>query len=96
MRLAFEYCGLDRVDIISLPALPHFRQLQLQLHSGKKLTIQFDQGLSFWEAERSQQNYLLRFNFASGQLGEEIMSRIQCKVAAASNESTQIFITVDP
>ncbi len=92
VRQALEYCGLE-ADVLSLPALPHYRQLQLQLRSGKQLTIQFDQGFSYWEAERSGKPYLLRFDFSSPQLGEEIMTRIQCRVLAASDENTQVFIS---
>lgn len=93
IRQALEYCGLDG-EVLSLSSLPHYRQLQLQLHSGKQLTVQFDQGLSFWDAERNEKSHLLRFNFASHQLGEEIMERIPCRVVATSDESTQIFISV--
>ncbi len=92
IRKALEYCGLE-ADVLSLPALPHYRQLQLQLRSGKRLTIQFDQGFSYWEAERSGKPYLLRFDFSSPQLGEEIMTRIQCRVLAAGDENTQVFVS---
>lgn len=92
IRQALDYCGFE-AEVLSLPSLPHYRQLQLQLRSGKQLTVQFDQGLSYWEAERSEKSYLLRFDFASRQLGEEIMRRINCRVLAASDENTQIFIS---
>lgn len=92
IRQALEYCGLEG-EVLSLQSLPHYRQLQLQLRSGKQLTVQFDQGLSYWEAERSEKSYLLKFDFAARQLGEEIMERIQCRVVAAGDECTQIFIS---
>ncbi len=88
-----ECCGFEG-EVLSLPSLPHYRQLQLQLRSGRQLTVQLDQGLSYWEAERSEKSYLLRFDFAARQLGEEIMERIQCKVVATGDECTQIFIYV--
>lgn len=93
IRQALEYCGFEG-EVLSLPSLPHYRQLQLQLRSGRQLTVQLDQGLSYWEAERSEKSYLLRFDFAARQLGEEIMERIQCKVVATGDECTQIFIYV--
>ena len=37
--------------------------------------------------------YLLRFDFSSPQLGEEIMTRIQCRVLAAGDENTQVFVS---
>ena len=94
IRQAFEYCGLE-ADVLSLPTLPHYRQLQLRLRSGKQLTIQFDQGLSFWEAERSSNRHQQKFNFDAPQLGQEVMGRIQCRVEAPGNEKTQIFIAFD-
>lgn len=92
IKQALEYCGLDG-QVVSLPSLPHYRQLQLKMYSGKQLVIQFDQGLSYWEAERGQRSYNLRFNFESSNLGEEVMARIQCNILAASDESTQLFIS---
>lgn len=92
IRQALEYCGLEG-ETLSLPSLPHYRQLQLRLRSGNQLTIQFDQGLSYWEAERSEKSYRLRFDFASHDLGKEIMERIQCRVVAADDEKTQIFLS---
>lgn len=92
IRQALDYCGFEG-EVLSLPSLPHYRQLQLQLRSGKKLTVQFDQGLSYWEADRSEKSHLLRFDFVARQLGEEIMERIQCRVMAADGEGTQIFIS---
>ncbi|NCB55899.1 MAG: DEAD/DEAH box helicase [Gammaproteobacteria bacterium] len=94
IRQALEYCGLEG-EVLSFHSLPHYRQLQLQLHSGKRLTIQFDQGLSYWEAERSEKTHLLKFDFSTDSLGEDIIERIQCKVAAASDEDTQIFISIN-
>lgn len=93
IREALEFCGLDG-DVVSLPSLPHYRQLQLQLRSGKKITIQFDQGFSYWGAERTDRSYLLRFDFSSPRMGEEVMDRIQCLVTASSEDDTQIFISV--
>lgn len=92
LRQALEYCGLEG-EVLSLPSLPHYRQLQLKLRSGHQLTIQFDQGLSYWEPERSDKSYQLRFDFASGEIGEEIMDRIRCRVSAVGDENTQIFIS---
>lgn len=92
LRQALEYCGLEG-EVLSLPSLPHYRQLQLKLRSGRQLTIQFDQGLSYWEPERSDKSYQLRFNFASSEIGEEIMDRIRCRVSAVGDENTQIFIS---
>ena len=92
IRQALEYCGLEG-EALSLPSLPHYRQLQLRLRSGNQLTIQFDQGLSYWEAERSEKSYRLRFDFASHDLGKEILERIQCRVVAADDEKTQIFLS---
>ena len=94
IRQALEYCGFEG-EVISLPSLPHYRQLQLKLLSGKRLTIQFDQGISYWEAERSDKTYLLKFDFAEHKPGVEIMERIQCRVAGASEDCTQVFISVD-
>lgn len=91
---ALEYCGLEG-EILSLNSLPHHRQLQLHLHSGKRLTIQFDQGLSYWEADRSEKGYRLKFDFSTDSLGEEIIERMQCRIAAASDENTQIFISIN-
>lgn len=53
LRQALAYCGREG-EVLSLPTLPHYRRLQLKLRSGNQLTIQFDQGLSYWEAERSE------------------------------------------
>lgn len=92
IRQALEYCGIEG-ETLSLPSLPHYRQLQLRLRSGNQLIIQFDQGLSYWEAERSEQSYRLRFDFTSHDLGKEIMERTQCRVVAADDEKTQIFIS---
>lgn len=92
LRQALAYCGLEG-EVLSLPTLPHYRRLQLKLRSGNQLTIQFDQGLSYWEPERSEKSYQLRFDFASRELGEEIMERIRCKISAAGEENTQIFLS---
>ncbi|MCY1463799.1 hypothetical protein D9M71_817480 [compost metagenome] len=88
-----EYCGLSG-EVLSLSSLPHFRQLHLQLRSGKQLTVQLDQGLSYWEADRSEKSYLLKFDFAASQLGEEVLEHIRCRVVAASDENTQVFLSV--
>ena len=93
IRQALEYCGLEG-EVLSLPSLPHYRQLQLRFQSGKQLTVQLDQGFSFWEAERNERPQLLKFDFAARQLGEEIMDRIRCRVTAVSDESTQLFISM--
>lgn len=92
LRQALAYCGLEG-EVLSLPTLPHYRQLQLKLRSGNQLTIQLDQGLSYWEPERSEKSYQLRFDFASRERGEEIMERIRCKVSAAGEENTQVFLS---
>lgn len=94
LRAALEYCGLNG-EVLSLPSLPHHRQLQLKFRSGKQLTIQFDQGLSFWEADRTMKTYLLKFDFAAGQPGQEIIDRIHCRVCAPNDDCTQIFIFLD-
>ncbi len=93
IRQALEYCGLEG-EVLSLNSLPHYRQLKMKLLSGKHLIVQFDQGLSYWEADRNERSSL-RFNFAAGQLGEEIMERMRCKISAASDESTQIFVSMN-
>ena len=90
---ALEFCGLEG-EVLSLHSLPHYRQLQLQLNSGKRLTIQFDQGLSYWEADRSEKSYRLKFDFSADSLGEELIERMQCRVAAAGDENTQIFVSI--
>ena len=41
LRQALAYCGLEG-EVLSLPTLPHYRQLQLKLRSGNQLTIQLD------------------------------------------------------
>ena len=79
--------------MLSLPSLPHYRKLQLRLSSGKQLTIQLDQGLSYWDTDRREKNYQLKFDFAVHDVGAAIMESIQCRLAAASNENTQIFIS---
>lgn len=94
IRQALEYCGLEG-EVLSLHSLPHYRQLQLQLNSGKRLTIQFDQGLSYWEADRSEKSYRLKFDFSADSLGEELIDRMQCRVAAAGDENTQIFVSIE-
>ena len=81
--------------MLSLHSLPHYRQLQLQLNSGKRLTIQFDQGLSYWEVDRSEKSYRLKFDFYADSLGEELIERIHCRVAAADKENTQIFVSIE-
>jgi len=91
---ALEFCGLEG-EVLSLHSLPHYRQLQLQLNSGKRLTIQFDQGLSYWEADRSEKSYRLKFDFSADSLGEELIERMQCRVAAAGDENTQIFVSIE-
>lgn len=92
LRDALEYCGLEG-EVLSHPSLAHYRQLQLQLLSGEFLILQFDQGFSYWEPERNEKSYLLKFDFTSRMLGEEIVERIHCKVVAAMNDSTQIFLS---
>lgn len=94
IRQAFEYCGLEG-EVLSLHSLPHYRQLQLKLHSGKRLTIQFDQGLSYWEADRSEKSYRLKFDFSAVSLGEEIIQRMLCNIAAAGDDTTQLFVSID-
>lgn len=93
IRQALEYCGLEG-DVLSQHSLAHARQLQLQLQSGKKLIVQFDQGLSYWEIERSVKSHLLRFDFNQHQMGNEIMERITGRIFTAKSDSTQIFISV--
>ena len=92
IRQALDYCGLEG-EVLSLPSLPHYRKLQLRLSSGKQLTIQLDQGLSYWDTDRREKNYQLKFDFAVHDVGAAIMESIQCRLAAASNENTQIFIS---
>ncbi|WP_426697045.1 DEAD/DEAH box helicase [Aeromonas hydrophila] len=94
IRQAFEYCGLEG-EVLSLHSLPHYRQLQLQLHSGKRLTIQFDQGLSYWEADRSEKSYRLKFDFSAVSLGEEIIQRMLCNITSAGDDTTQLFVSID-
>lgn len=93
IRQALEYCALQG-EVSSLPSLPHYRQLQLQLRSGKRLIIQFDQGLSYWRVEVGERSNLLRFDFSSRQLGVELMDRNQCNIVAGGDECTQIFISM--
>lgn len=87
-----EYCGMDG-QVISLPSLPHYRQLQLNLRSGKQVVIQLDQGFSYWEADRRERTYHLRFNFEAENWGVEIIDRIRCDVAGVGEDGTQIFIS---
>ena len=91
---AIEYCGLTG-EVLSQPVLPHYRQLRIGLASGRSLTIQFDQGLSFWEATRSENGYSTRFNFEIGNMGAELMEKIQTPIRAAASEGTQLFLSSD-
>lgn len=93
IRQALEYCGLGG-EVLSLQSLPHGRQLQLQLLSGKQLTIQFDQGLSYWEIDRSEKSHLLRFDFKANQLGDAIINCITGQIVATDINGTQLFISV--
>lgn len=93
IRQTLEYYGF-KGEVLSLQSLPHYRQLKLRLRSGKQLIVQLDQGFSYWKAECSEKSHLLRFNFKADDLGNEIIERIQCKVTAADDESTQIFVSV--
>jgi DEAD/DEAH box helicase domain-containing protein len=94
IRQALDYCGLEG-EVLSQNSLVHARQLQLQLQSGKQLIIQFDQGLSYWAIERSVKSHLLRFDFNSHQMGNEIMERITGRVFNDETDSTQLFISVN-
>lgn len=91
---AIEYCGLTG-EVLSQPVLAHYRQLRIGLASGRSLTIQFDQGLSFWEATRSENGYSTRFNFEIGNMGAELMEKIQTPIRAAASEGTQLFLSSD-
>ena len=76
IRQALEYCGFEG-EVLSLPSLPHYRQLQLQLRSGRQLTVQLDQGLSYWEA--SVEVLPAQADFAAS-VREEIMERIHVRL----------------
>ncbi len=51
---AFAYCGLDRVQLISAKKhdAEHARTLDISFEDGSGLVIRFDQGLSYWKAQR--------------------------------------------
>ncbi|WP_223816923.1 hypothetical protein [Pseudomonas lactis] len=94
VRKAIEYCGLSG-EVLSQPVLAHYRQLRVGLASGRSLTIQFDQGLSFWEAARSENAYSTRFDFEAGDLGCELMEKIKTPIGAAADDRTQLFLSLD-
>lgn len=93
IRQALQHCGLNG-EVVSLPSLPHYRQLQLQMRSGRTVIMQFDQGLSYWRVDANERSYQLRFDFSTRQLGAEIMERIRCRVVAGGDECTQVFISM--
>lgn len=94
VRKAIEYCGLSG-EVLSQPVLAHYRQLRVGLASGRSLTIQFDQGLSFWEAARSENAYSTRFDFEAGDMGCELMEKIKTPIGAAADDRTQLFLSLD-
>jgi ATP-dependent helicase YprA (DUF1998 family) len=57
IQAAFAYCGLDGLDFVLTQkyAAEHARTLDIVMGDGSGLTIQLDQGLSYWKANRGRQ-----------------------------------------
>lgn len=94
MRQSLNYCGFN-AKVISEEKLPHYRQLCLELKSGRILTIQLDQGFSYWRVYRNpseKSNHLHKFDFGATDIGEEIMGKKSYNIEAPADDSTQIFI----
>lgn len=90
---ALDYCGFD-CTVSSQVELPHSRQLYLELQSGKTLTVQLDQGFSYWQTSRSAERYLLKFNFNSQNIGKEVSDRVRCDIESPLYDNTQIFVSL--
>lgn len=70
---AFRYCGLDEIDLVlcSKQQAEHARTLEIRFKDGSIILMRFDQGLSYWKAERTGgsygriRNYENEFDFSS-------------------------------
>lgn len=94
MRQSLNYCGFT-ATVASEEKLPHYRQLCLELKSGHTLTIQLDQGFSYWRVYKNlseKSNHRHKFDFGKTDIGEEIMEKKSYEIEAPSDDSTQIFI----
>jgi DEAD/DEAH box helicase domain-containing protein len=73
VEAAFGYCGLDRIEfsLVKKHDAEHARTLDISFQDGSGLIIRFDQGLSYWKANRptftgsGQRFYENEFDFSS-------------------------------
>lgn len=92
IQAAFEYCDL-KAAVKSQQTLPHGRTLTLKLESGSSLTIQLDQGFSYWEVESDpRQRQAPAFNFHARDVGKEL-AELQVKLKGQDDSPTQIYVT---
>lgn len=94
IQAAFEYCDL-KAAVKSQQVLPHGRTLKLKLGSGGSLTIQLDQGFSYWEVESDpRQRQAPAFNFHAKEIGKEL-AELQIKLKGQDDSPTQIYVKRD-
>jgi len=94
LQAAFEYCDL-KAAVHSQPSLPHGRTLTLKLESGSSLTIQLDQGFSYWEvASDPRQRQAPAFNFHAKELGKEL-AELRINLKGQDDTPTQIYVKRD-
>lgn len=94
IQAAFEYCGL-KATVKSQSTLPHGRTLTLKLASGGSLTIQLDQGFSYWEvASDPRQRQAPAFNFLAKDIGKEL-AELRINLKGQDDTPTQIYAKRD-
>lgn len=94
IQAAFEYCDL-KAAVKSQQTLPHGRTLTLKLASGGSLTIQLDQGFSYWEVESdSRQRPAPAFNFHAKEIGKEL-AELRVVLKGQEDSPTQIYVKLN-
>ncbi len=88
--------GVDSaVTMLDLSTLGHGRALEVTWSSGKRLTVRFDQGVSYWRAAQSNLRAAYAFNVHSGDVKEQARQLAQIRLRIEGGAlPTQIFVKV--
>ena len=63
-QLLFQNLGTDLlIDLFPNNALEHGRLMEIELASGKRLSLRFDQGVGYWKTSQTANKQLTFFNF---------------------------------
>jgi hypothetical protein len=96
LEASFGYLGIDvNVELADSSATGHSRILELGWSSGKKQTLRFDQGVSYWRASRANSRHATYFDTSNANFDEigRQLAKLSVRIEGAMLP-TQLFSKV--